>query len=97
MDHNDKSGELDERGFIFLDANSQPYWCRIWGGAPWLFYLDSGNMWVSVRRVTQMDIWSYPHNLSENQQNIYRQAWERKARALMPEFIDGDNGETKND
>lgn len=63
---------LDEKGFIFLDDNSKPYLCRMWHKRPWLFYWHPDNQWVSLRLLTQSDVWSFPRNLTEEQQQYYR-------------------------
>jgi hypothetical protein len=62
---------LDEKGFVFLDGGGRPYLCRIWNDEPWLFYWHPENHWVSLRKVTQTDIWNFPHNLTEKEQAIY--------------------------
>lgn len=63
--------ELDEKGFVFLDDASRPYWCRVWCDNPWLFYWHPDYKFVSLRQVTQADIFGFPHNLSEEEQQIY--------------------------
>jgi hypothetical protein len=87
---------LDEKGFIFLDRANRPYLCRIWGGVPWLFYWQVEGHWVSLRQVTQAEVWSYPHNLSEEQQDHYRRLhgqWEAQYaalwRAMPPDDVTG--------
>lgn len=64
---------LDEKGFVFLDELGRPFRCAIWGGEPWLFYWHKTRRWVSLRRVNQMEIWSFPHNLTQEQQDLYFQ------------------------
>lgn len=65
--------ELDVRGFVFLDNARKPFLCRIWGGEAWLFrWHESAQRWVSLRRVTQTEVWAFPHNLTEEQQDMYR-------------------------
>lgn len=49
--------QLDEKGFVFLDDNTKPFWIRMWGGEPWCFRWNPDNKWVSQRRVNQMEIW----------------------------------------
>lgn len=66
--------KLDEKGFVFLDEASRPYRCAMWGGQPWLMYWNDGQKcWVSLRPVTQSEIWSFPHNLTQEQQDLYFQ------------------------
>jgi hypothetical protein len=64
--------ELDEKGFVFLDDANRPYWCRMYHGNPWImsWHEDEGH-WVTYRQVTQTEIWSFPHNLTDEQQEIY--------------------------
>lgn len=64
---------MDEQGFVFLDERNRPYWCRLWGERAWLFsWSKERNNWVSLRPVEQMEIWTFPHNLSEEEQDDYR-------------------------
>ena len=50
--------KLDEKGFVFLDGANRPYRCAMWGDQPWLMYWnDSQKCWVSLRPVTQSEIW----------------------------------------
>lgn len=63
---------LDEKGFVFLDARNRPYRCCMWDGTPWLFYWHKHeNHWVSLRPVTQFEVWGFPKNLSLEQQDYY--------------------------
>lgn len=48
---------LDENGFVFIDDNSRPFWCRMWGDAPWFFYWNGDKRWVSLRQVNQTEVW----------------------------------------
>ena len=70
---------LDERGFVFMDEAGRPYLCRMWNGTPWLFYWHADLHWVSLRQCTQMDVWRFPNNMAEAEQERYREAhrqWE---------------------
>ncbi len=62
---------VDEKGFVFLDVAHRPFWCRRWEDQVWLFYLNN-QRWVSLTRVTEADIESYPHNLTDAAQELYR-------------------------
>lgn len=64
-------GKLDEKGFVFLDDDSRPYRCCMYCGTPWLFYWHPDKVWVTLKPVTQTDIWSMPHNLTQEQQDCY--------------------------
>lgn len=77
--------ELNEKGFIFIGADGNPYRCCIWGDSPWLFkWRNSEHQWESVRRLTQMDVWMLPHNLSEEQQEHYHGLEAKATAKLMP-------------
>jgi hypothetical protein len=54
--------------FVFLDEAKRPFYCYSWNGEKWLFYWCD-NHWVSLRRITDMDI--FPLNLSDMEQQIY--------------------------
>ena len=71
--------ELNEKGFVFLDSVNRPYLCRIWGeeNKPWLFWWHPDKYWVSHREVTQEEVWNFPRNLSEEEQNLYHQQVEK--------------------
>ena len=48
---------LDEKGFVFLDGNNRPYWCRMYGGNPWYMYWHEGQKsWVTLRRVNGSEV-----------------------------------------
>ena len=63
---------LDEVGFVFIPADNRPYLCRMWSGHAWLFYWVNDH-WVSLREVSQTDIWRFPHNLEPPQQKLYQE------------------------
>lgn len=69
--HNPES--LDEDGFVFLNGNGRPLWCRLWEGEPWLFRWHVDNHWVSWCKIEQDEIESFPRNLSQLQQGLYHQ------------------------
>jgi hypothetical protein len=62
---------LDEKGFVFLDDNNRPYKCCMWGDGPWLFYWHADGHWVSLKPVSQFQVWHFPHNLTDEQQEMY--------------------------
>lgn len=65
-------GVLDEKGFVFLDDNGNPFFIRMWSGEPWLFYWHTDKKWVSLRLSNQTEIWlSYDKKLTDEQANIY--------------------------
>ncbi len=43
--------------FVFIDDKSQPYYVRMWGNDPWLFYWHPDKKWVSLRKLGQVEIW----------------------------------------
>jgi hypothetical protein len=69
---------LNEKGFVFLDKALTPWLCRMWGNEPWLFrWNNSQKNWVSIKKVTQSEIFTYPHNLTEEEQDLYRNIAEK--------------------
>lgn len=58
---------LDEKGFIFLDNLNRPYKCCLIENQPWLLYWHPDNKWVTLRPVTQTEIWRFPKNLTKEQ------------------------------
>lgn len=65
------NNNLDGKGFVFLDAYNRPYRCCMYLGKPWLMYWHPDNMWVTLREITQAEVWSFPRNLSQEQQEVY--------------------------
>lgn len=77
--------ELDEKGFVFLDDRGHVFRCCMWGDNPWLFkWIDTQNQWVSFRKLTQMDVFVLPHNLSGEQQEWYFKAEAKSNAHLAP-------------
>jgi hypothetical protein len=67
--------KLDEQGFVFLDDMSRPFLCCMWGDEPWLFNWSKGNGWVSLRKVTQQEVWAFNERaLPPDQAALYRSA-----------------------
>lgn len=87
--------KLDEKGFVFLDGHNRPYLARMYHSVPWLFYWHVENHWVTLRRLTQADLWTLPHNLIQKQQDIYHRLnlnWmqgSHMANKHEPQFCDG--------
>lgn len=50
--------ELDEKGFVFLDHLSRPFWCRMYGDEPWFMYWHANQCWVTLRKCTQTEVWN---------------------------------------
>ena len=65
--------QLGEKGFVFLDSQSVPFLCRMWGGNAWLFYWHPDNHWVSLRKVTQLEVWNMPLPLSSDEAGLYHE------------------------
>lgn len=64
---------LDEKGFVMIQ-DGKPYWIRMWGGTPWVFYWHPDNNWVSLRQVDQTDIFiSYQYRVSEEEAEVYHE------------------------
>jgi hypothetical protein len=66
------SEKLDKKGFVFLDMDNRPFRCAMWGDEPWLFYWhDHQKAWVFLRPVPQSEVWNFPRNLTQKQQDLY--------------------------
>ncbi len=65
--------KLDEKGFVFIDDNNKPYWCRMWGDEPWFMYWHEGQKsWVSLRKVSQQEIWfAHALKIPDDQAQVY--------------------------
>lgn len=64
--------KLDEKGFVFLDDGSRPYHVRIWSELPWLFWWHPNNKWVSLRTLTQAEVWTFAaQRLPDEQAALY--------------------------
>ena len=70
-----KNEPLDEKGFVFLDAANRPFQCRMIGDESWVCYWCKDH-WVSLRKVTQIEIWGFPHNLKQEWQDVYHKQHE---------------------
>ena len=79
------SQKLDSRGFIFLDDHNRPFRCSADNDQPWLYYWHPNNNWVTLRPVTQAEIRSFPRNLTEVEQDMYRSEWEKSNQPLNVE------------
>jgi hypothetical protein len=54
------SNYLDEQGFTFTDLRGKEYLVRIWhDGNAWLFYRHPDGEWVSLRKVSQQEVWAF--------------------------------------
>jgi len=69
-----KPDTLDETGFVFQGVDGKIYLCRLWGNEPWFFYWSVNHIWVSLKRVSQMEIWgAYKRKLSDEAALPYQQ------------------------
>ena len=63
---------LDEKGFVFLDANNEPHFIRMWGGKPMMFYWHPDKRWISQQLVTPDEIeLAYASRLPVSQAELY--------------------------
>ena len=52
--------ELDTEGFIFMDAVTRAFKCRLWHRKPWLFrWCKNDKCWIPVREISQGEIDGY--------------------------------------
>lgn len=76
--------ELDEKGFVFT-VDGTAYRCAKWGDSAWLFrWRNHEHQWESVRKLTQMDVWSFTRNLTQEQQDMYFKLEEKALSERMP-------------
>jgi len=64
---------LNDKGFVFIDIDSKPYWCRMYDNAPWFLYWNEGQKsWVTLRKVNQTEIWqAYQRVIPKEQAEMY--------------------------
>ena len=63
---------LDEIGFVFLGGDGKPYWMRLQGGDPWIYYWHADKRWVSMKRSNQSEIWmANERKMSDSDAKIY--------------------------
>jgi hypothetical protein len=64
--------ENEEIDFVFIDDAKRPYRVMMYCGTPWLFYWHPANKWVTLREVTQSEIWDFGQNkLDPEQASLY--------------------------
>jgi hypothetical protein len=64
--------ENEEIDFVFIDDAKRPYRVMMYCGTPWLFYWHPDNKWVTLREVTQSEIWDFGQNkLDPEQASLY--------------------------
>jgi hypothetical protein len=70
--------QLDEKGFVFIDENNRPFWCRMYGGRPWFMRWHEGQKsWVTLKPVNQMDVWmAHEKKISDEQAELYHKKHE---------------------
>ncbi len=70
---------LDKKGFVFLDGNNNPYWCRMYGDSPWfLRWHEAQKSWVTYRQCDQMEVWGAQEmSLPENEAQLYHDLHEK--------------------
>jgi len=69
---------MKDYDFIFLDYQGIPYKCSSIGSQYWISALDKNKQWHPVRKIKKDDIWLYPHNLTEEQQQYYNSLGDKK-------------------
>ncbi len=63
----------DFKDFVFIDAQSRPYYCKLWEDEIWLFrWNDLAKHWISLREVTEWELPIYEQlAIPEDQAKIY--------------------------
>jgi len=65
--------QLDEAGFVFRGTDNKIYLCRMRTDTPWFFYWHPDGAWVSLKAVTQIDVWgAYEQRLSDEEALLYQ-------------------------
>ncbi len=68
------NNHLDEKGFVFIGDDYRPYWCRMDGDTPWFYSWHPDKKWISLKQVSQMEVWiANTNRLTEEQANMYHQ------------------------
>lgn len=64
---------LDEKGFVFIDGHSRPYWVAMRYGKAMIAYWHEGQKsWVNLREATQIEVWKMEqHKISDEHAEIY--------------------------
>ena len=80
--------KLDEKGFVFIDKNNRPYWCRMYFDTPWFMYWNDGEKaWVTLRQVTQTEVWAaHEMAIPDYQAELYHKQHEKFVSALPKPF-----------
>lgn len=82
--------DLDEKGFVFIDRQNRPFWCRMLGGDPWVCYWHAEQQWVTLRRVGMGDVAAArTMAIPEEQAEIYHR--------LHREYLDKTTIQERND
>ena len=70
---------LDEKGFVFIDENNRPYWCRMYYDNPWwMYWHENQKSWVTYRKVTQGEVFACSQmKISEDLAEIYHKQHEK--------------------
>lgn len=72
---------LDEKGFVFIDGHSRPYWVAMRYGKPMIAYWHEGQKsWVNLREASQTDIWQM-NNLAISDE--YAEIYHKQHRAFV--------------
>ena len=71
--------KLDEKGFVFIDDDSKPFWIRMYFGIPKIMYWNQGQQsWVVLRDATQGDIrHGESRKIPDDQAELYHQMHSR--------------------
>lgn len=63
---------LDEKGFVFIGADGKPYWCKMSEGDPWFYWWHPDNLWVTYKRVNQLEVWlAHEQAIPAEQASLY--------------------------
>lgn len=71
------------RDFGFFDTARRPYKVVMTRDGPWVCYWHPENRWVTLRQVSQNDIWSFTDHMTDAELAIYDKESEQRNR-LVP-------------
>jgi len=85
---------IDEKGFVFIDSSNRPFLCAMWWDTePWLFRWNEYHGWVSLRKLSQQEIWCfYELKIPDDQGNMYHKRNEELSTKRIKKLKGNKNG-----
>lgn len=83
-----EESKLDEKGFVFIDKNGNPFWAAIIHDMPMLCYWHKEKRWVNLRKLRKNELPDIlPLALPDKQAKIYHDLHENNAPRMTPREI----------